>query len=98
MKASVDLALSRKSPAVVLAKFPNLVADDTYVAFIKSEERETLSSVRSIVFAPHTIKDLIAIEARADFGTFELGCQYPELVANKGESIRLQPFPRCFLA
>ena len=67
--------------------FPNLVADDTYVRVqCKREERETLSSVNSIVFAPHTIKDLVAIEARADFGTFELGRLYPELVANKGES------------
>jgi len=51
--------LSRKSPAVVSASFQIWLR----------EERETLTSVRSIVFAPHTIKDLIAIDA--DFGTFE---------------------------
>ena len=67
--------------------FPNLVADDTYVRVqFKREERETLTSVRSIVFAPHTINNLIAIEARADFGTFELARLYPELWTNKGDS------------
>lgn len=66
-------------------EFPNLVADDTYVRVqFKPEERETLTSVKSIVFAPHTINDLIAIEARADFGTFELARRYPELWSNKG--------------
>jgi glycosyltransferase involved in cell wall biosynthesis len=67
--------------------FPNLVADDTYVRVqFMREERETLTSVKSIVFAPHTINDLIAIEARADFGTFELARIYPELWKNKGGS------------
>jgi len=67
--------------------FPNLIADDTYVRVqFKREERETVSSAKSIVFAPHTIKALVAIEARADFGTFELDRLCPELVANKGES------------
>jgi glycosyltransferase involved in cell wall biosynthesis len=67
--------------------FPSLVADDTYVRVqFNREERETLTSVKSIVFAPHTINDLIAIEARADFGTFELARLYPELWKNKGGS------------
>lgn len=67
--------------------FPNLIADDTYVRVqFKPEERETLSLVKSTVFVPHTIKDLVAIEARADFGTFELGRLYPELWRNRGES------------
>ena len=67
--------------------FPNLVADDTYVRVqFKREERETLTYVKSIVHAPHTINNLIAIEARADFGTFELARLYPELWTNKGGS------------
>ena len=65
--------------------FPELVADDTFVRVqFKPEERATLNSVRSIVFAPRTIKNLIAIEARADFGTLELECRHPDLWANKG--------------
>jgi glycosyltransferase involved in cell wall biosynthesis len=69
--------------------FPNLVADDTYVRVqFKPEERETIKSVRSVVFAPHTLKNLIAIETRADFGTFELASRYPELWTNKGDSNR----------
>jgi glycosyltransferase involved in cell wall biosynthesis len=68
-------------------EFPNLIADDTFVRIqFKYEERETLSFVKSIVFVPHTIKDLVAIEARADFGTFELGRLYSELCRNRGES------------
>lgn len=67
--------------------FPKLVADDTYIRVqFKPEERETLAFVRSVVFVPHTIKNLIAIEARADFGTFELARLYPELWENKGDS------------
>jgi glycosyltransferase involved in cell wall biosynthesis len=67
--------------------FPKLIADDTYVRVqFKPEERETIVSVRSIVFAPRTINNLIAIEARADFGTFELARLYPDLWANKGDS------------
>jgi glycosyltransferase involved in cell wall biosynthesis len=67
--------------------FPKLVADDTYVRVqFKPEERETLAFVRSVVFVPHTIKNLITIEARADFGTFEIARLYPELWANKGDS------------
>jgi glycosyltransferase involved in cell wall biosynthesis len=67
--------------------FPKLIADDTYIRVqFKPEERETLAFARSVVFVPHTIKNLIAIEARADFGTFELARLHPELWANKGDS------------
>ena len=67
--------------------FPKLVADDTFIRVqFKPEERETLAFVRSVVFVPHTIKNLIAIETRADFGTFELARLYPDLWANKGDS------------
>lgn len=66
--------------------FPNLVADDTFVRIqFRPEERETLTLVRSIVFPPRKINNLIAIEARADFGSFELAGLYPELWKNKGE-------------
>jgi glycosyltransferase involved in cell wall biosynthesis len=69
--------------------FPSLVADDAYVRVqFKPVERETLASVHSIVFAPHRINNLIAIEARADFGNFELARLYPELWTNKGSSNR----------
>jgi glycosyltransferase involved in cell wall biosynthesis len=67
--------------------FPNLIADDAYVRVqFKPEERETLGFVRSIVVAPRKIKNLIAIEARADFGTFELARVHPDLWKNKGDS------------
>src|SRR6185312_13289195 len=63
--------------------FPKLIADYTYVRIqFKPEERETLNSVRSTVFAPRTISNLISIETRADFGSFELARLYPELWKN----------------
>lgn len=69
--------------------FPKLVADDTYVRIqFKPEERETLVSAKSVIFAPHTISNLISIETRADYGTFELARLYPELWKNKGDSNR----------
>jgi glycosyltransferase involved in cell wall biosynthesis len=67
--------------------FPNLVADDMYVRLqFKPKERATLTSVRSVVFAPRTIKSLVAIEARADFGTRELELGHPGLWINKGHN------------
>lgn len=67
--------------------FPKLVADDTYVRVqFKPDERETVASVSSTVFAPHSLNNLIAIEARADFGSFELARMHPELWQNKGDS------------
>jgi glycosyltransferase involved in cell wall biosynthesis len=67
--------------------FPRLVADDTYVRVqFKPNERETVASARSTVFAPRSLRNLIAIEARADFGNFELAEKYPDLWANKGDS------------
>ena len=67
--------------------FPQLVADDTYVRVqFKPEERETLASVKSTVFCPRNVKELIVIEARADYGTFELARSFPELWTNKGDS------------
>lgn len=67
--------------------FPKLIADDTYVRIqFKAEERETVDSVTSIVFTPQTVNNLISIEARADFGSFELARLYPEVWKNKGDS------------
>ena len=69
------------------AEFPNVIADDTYVRLqFKPEERETLASVKSMVFAPRTIGQLIAVRTRAYNGTFELAARFPELWMNKGEA------------
>lgn len=69
--------------------FPTLVADDAFVRIqFKPQERETLASVCSTVFAPRKISNLITIETRADFGNFELVRLYPALWANKGDSNR----------
>jgi glycosyltransferase involved in cell wall biosynthesis len=68
-------------------EFPNITADDGYVRIqFKPEERETLASANSIVFAPRTIKDLILIRTRAYYGTYELARRFPDLWSNRGES------------
>jgi glycosyltransferase involved in cell wall biosynthesis len=60
--------------------FPKLIADDLYVRVqFKPEERETLASVTSIVFAPRTLKQLIAIRGRVHYGIFELADRFPNL-------------------
>lgn len=66
-------------------QFPDITADDTYVRLqFRREERETLPYVRSTVFAPRTLLQLIAVRTRAYRGTFELTRRFPELRANKG--------------
>jgi glycosyltransferase involved in cell wall biosynthesis len=69
------------------AEFPNVIADDTYVRLqFRPEERLTLRCVKSTVFAPRTIKQLIAIRTRAYVGMSELATRFPELWMNRGES------------
>jgi glycosyltransferase involved in cell wall biosynthesis len=66
-------------------QFPDITADDTYVRLqFRREERETLACVRSTVFAPRTLLQLVTVRTRAYRGTFELARRFPELRANKG--------------
>jgi glycosyltransferase involved in cell wall biosynthesis len=68
-------------------EFPALTADDGYVRIqFQPMERETLRSVRSTVFPPRTLKDLIATKTRAHYGSFELASRFPRLWQNRGES------------
>jgi hypothetical protein len=88
------------------SEFPAVTADDGYVRIqFQLQERETLRSVRSTVFPPRTIKDLIATKTRAHYGSFQLASLFPRLWENRGESnkdslIRLFRDPRlwCKLA
>ena len=69
------------------AHFPEVIADDAYVRVqFKPAERETLPFVKSIVFAPRRIKQLIGIRTRSYAGMFELAAHLPELWSNKGEA------------
>jgi glycosyltransferase involved in cell wall biosynthesis len=69
------------------AEFPNVIADDTYVRLqFKPAERETLPFVKSTVFPPRTVRQLIGIRTRAYAGTFELAQRFPELIVNIGET------------
>jgi glycosyltransferase involved in cell wall biosynthesis len=67
-------------------QFPDVLADDMYVRLqFKPDERETLSSVKSIVFAPRTIQQLISVRTRIYLGMFELADRFPELWMNRDE-------------
>jgi glycosyltransferase involved in cell wall biosynthesis len=68
-------------------QFPDVTADDTYVRLqFRREERETLPSVKSTVFAPRTLSQLIAVRTRAYRGTSELAQRFPELRVNNAEA------------
>lgn len=70
--------------------FPAIIADDTYVRVqFKPEERETLPSITSTVFAPRTVRHLLAVRTRAYTGTIELVHCFPQLAVNKGETNNL---------
>jgi glycosyltransferase involved in cell wall biosynthesis len=69
------------------AEFPDVIADDTYVRLqFRPEERVTLPTVRSVVFAPRTIKHLVVIRTRAYVGTLELTRRFPDLCRNRGQA------------
>ncbi|MHB8524814.1 MAG: glycosyltransferase family 2 protein [Candidatus Acidiferrales bacterium] len=70
-----------------IGAFPNVVADDGYVRIcFRNEERESVASINSTIFAPRTIRDLIATKSRAHYGSFQLERLFPELWENRGES------------
>ncbi len=75
--------------------FPRIIADDGYVRLqFASRERLTVREVRSVVHAPKTVRELIAIKTRSYLGNVELKQQYPHLwpnvgVSNKGVLARL---------
>lgn len=70
-------------------RFPDVIADDTYVRLnFKPEERRTLPDVKSTIFAPRTLSQLLIIRTRACLGTFQIARRYPELWKNAGESNR----------
>jgi glycosyltransferase involved in cell wall biosynthesis len=67
--------------------FPGVIADDIYVRLqFKPEERETLPSVKSMVFPPRTISQLAAVRTRAYAGLSQMASSFPELRANKVRS------------
>ena len=69
------------------ARFPDLVADDIYVRLqFTPDERETLTSAKSVVFPPRTISQLVAVRTRAYAGISALARDFPELRVNKGET------------
>lgn len=66
-------------------EFPAVTADDGFVRIqFKPGERRTVKEVRSVVFAPRNLKELVAIKTRSHYGSVELRETFPELWANKG--------------
>ena len=71
------------------AEFPSVTADDGYVRIqFQPDERETLWDVSSKVFAPRTLKNLIATKTRSHYGSLELARRFPTQWKNRGESNR----------
>lgn len=66
-------------------QFPHLTADDGFVRIqFRPDERRTIAASRSVVVAPRTSGELLAITTRATFGTVELRRRVPGNWANKG--------------
>lgn len=79
-------ALSAKGRARFTV-FPDITADDAYVRLqFLPAERATIPSVNSTVFAPRTLRDLLAIRARIYYGIAELARRFPELPAKADAS------------
>jgi len=79
-------ALSQKG-RLRFGQFPAITADDGYVrVHFRPQERKTLPSVYSTVFAPRTLKSLIAQKTRAHYGSYQLRSLFPGLWQNRGES------------
>ncbi len=67
-------------------EFPKLTADDGFVRIqFRQEERETVASVYSTVFAPRALADLVRIKTRSHYGSLELARLFPELWKNRGD-------------
>jgi hypothetical protein len=79
--------------------FPDITADDAYVRLqFSSMERTTISNVKSVVYAPRTIRSLLATRTRIYYGIAELARRFPEMRSNADASnnrtlIRLFKFP-----
>jgi glycosyltransferase involved in cell wall biosynthesis len=84
--------------------FPSVTADDGYVRLqFRPHERRTLPCVYSTVFAPRTIKSLLAQKTRSHYGSYELQRLFPDLWRSRGENnykslIRLFSRPQLWLS
>ena len=68
-------------------QFPEVIADDTFVRLqFRPEEREMLTSARSVVFPPRTISQLLAVRTRAYAGSLEIRRRFPEVQSNNGST------------
>jgi hypothetical protein len=67
-------------------EFPLVTNDDGFVRVqFQPHERATVAAARTTVFPPRSLRNLIAIKARAQYGNWELARLMPDLWKNKGE-------------
>jgi glycosyltransferase involved in cell wall biosynthesis len=71
------------------AEFPKLIADDAFVRVqFTPDERVTLPSCHSTVFAPRTLADLVAIKTRSHLGNRQIRRSFPHLWVHNGPGNR----------
>lgn len=69
------------------AVFPDITADDAYVRLhFAPHERITMPSVESTVYAPRTVRSLLAIRTRVYYGIAELARRFPDMATNSDAS------------
>lgn len=67
--------------------FPDVMADDGFVRIqFQPHERATLPGVRSCIFPPRTVGELIAVKTRSHYGSFELARRFPAEWMQRGQS------------
>lgn len=65
--------------------FPRIIADDAFVRLqFTPAERRTLDSCHSTVFAPRTLRGVVAIKTRSYVGTREIRLAMPQLWGHHG--------------
>lgn len=78
-------------------RFPDLVSDDGFVRLrFAPTERATLADCHSLVYAPRTLRDLVAIKTRSQLGTRQLRRVSGELWRNRGEANRAALMRLCW--
>lgn len=69
------------------AAFPDVIADDAFVRLqFTPAERVTEPSITSRVYAPRTVRGLLAVRSRVYFGIAELASRFPNLSTKDGPS------------
>jgi glycosyltransferase involved in cell wall biosynthesis len=67
-------------------EFPQLIADDGFARIMFTpSERAAVAEASCTVFAPRTLRNLIAIKSRSHLGNYELAQKFPDLLKNRAK-------------